>query len=45
MKWQINYFSENVSKRIDSWPVGIRALQKELKIARQRLKEVCNENP
>ena len=83
MGWQITYYSENVRKIIDSWPVGIRAFyarlteriklygpnlgmpftlgnkillhafikktkktpQKELKIARQRLKEVRHENP
>ena len=25
MGWQITYYSENVRKIIDSWPVGIRA--------------------
>ena len=25
MEWQINYFSENVRKIVDNWPVGIRA--------------------
>ena len=25
MKWQINYYSEDVQKILENWPVGIRA--------------------
>lgn len=30
MKWQITYYSEDVRKVIDSWPVGIRAVYAKL---------------